>query len=748
MSATTPTPAQASSPGAPGAGEEAPGQDVDLAITGMTCASCAHRIERKLTKLEGVTASVNYATETAHVTAPVGYDLQRLLDTVSAAGYGASVPEPDAEPEDGDPVLAGYARRLVVSAVLTVPLVVLSMVMPLQFPGWTWVALVLAAPVVTWGAWPFHRAAVLGARHGATTMDTLVSLGVTASTVWSVAVLVSGPDSGHLYLETAAVITTFLLAGRWLERRARRSAGAALRSLLEAGAREATLLPGWSQEHREDGVERTVPVAELAVDDVVLVRPGQQLPTDGVVLSGASAIDASVITGESVPVDAGPGDEVVGGTLNVGGRLVVRATAVGEQTRLAQLARMVEEAQTGKAAAQRLADRISGVFVPVVLVIALATLVGWVALTGDLGSAVTAAVAVLVVACPCVLGLATPTALVAGTGRGAQLGILVRGPEALEAARAVSVVALDKTGTLTTGRMSLVGVVAASAEAVEVHRVAGALESASDHPVARAIAEDRPVDGARVEDFADRPGHGVVGTVVSPDGTALRAVVGRPELLEREGLTISPVLHTALDASREQGRTAVLVGWDGEARGLLEVADTVRDGAADAVAELRRLGLRPVLLTGDHEAAARGVAAQVGIDEVVAGVVPEEKVDAVRRLQSDGTGVAMVGDGVNDAAALATADLGIAMGTGTDAAKQAGDLVLVRGDLAVVADAVRLSRRTLGTIRANLFWAFGYNVAALPLAALGLLNPMIAGAAMAASSVCVVANSLRLRRFR
>ncbi|TIC79418.1 heavy metal translocating P-type ATPase [Nocardioides sp. GY 10127] len=728
--------------------EPVTGAQVDLALTGMTCASCAHRIERKLTRLEGVTATVNYATETAHVTAPVGYDLQRLLDTVEAAGYGASLPEPEAEPADGDPVLAALARRLTVSAVLTVPLVVVSMAMPLHFPGWQWLALALAAPVVTWGAWPFHRAAVLGARHGATSMDTLVSLGVTASTLWSLAALVTG---AHLYLETAAVLTTFLLAGRWLERRARRSAGAALRALMEAGAREATLLDGWAAGapgSTADAVERTVPVAELAVGDVVLVRPGQQLPTDGVVLEGASAIDASVVTGESVPVDAGPGDEVVGGTLNVGGRLVVRATAVGEQTRLAQLARMVEEAQTGKAAAQRLADRVSGVFVPVVLVLALLTLVAWLVLTGDAGAAVSAAVAVLVVACPCALGLATPTALVAGTGRGAQLGILVRGPEALEAARAVQVVALDKTGTLTTGRMSLVGVVATGAEPVEVHRLAGALESSSDHPVARAIAEDRPVDGARVTDFADRPGAGVVGTVLEPDGAARRVVVGRPELLEREGLRVPPVLHTALDTSREQGRTAVLAGWDGQARGLLEVADTVREGAAEAVTELRLLGLRPVLLTGDHETAARAVALQVGITDVVAGVAPEEKVDAVRRLQADGSGVAMVGDGVNDAAALATADLGIAMGTGTDAAKQAGDLVLVRGDLAVVPDAVRLARRTLGTIRANLFWAFGYNVAALPLAALGLLDPMIAGGAMALSSVCVVGNSLRLRTFR
>ncbi len=733
----------------------------ELAITGMTCASCAHRIERRLNKLEGVEATVNYATEKARVTYadPVGPD--DLLRTVEAAGYQAARINPRPEPaaddgrgSDPDPTRA-LRDRLLVSAALSVPVVAMAMVPPWQIDGWQWLSLALAAPVVVWGAWPFHRAAWVNLRQGAATMDTLVSVGTLAAFGWSLYALLlgtageigmrhpfrlvieRGDGAGMIYLEAAAGVTTLVLAGRYVEARSKRRAGAALRALLDLGARDVAVL--------RDGVEHRVPAGELAVGDRFVVRPGEKVATDGEVVEGTSALNASMLTGESVPVEVGPGDAVVGSCVNAGGRLVVRATRVGSDTQLAQMARLVEDAQNGKAAAQRLADRISGVFVPVVLALAAATLGFWLGTGAGAAAAVTAAVAVLVIACPCALGLATPTALLVGTGRGAQLGILVRGPEALEQARAVDVVLLDKTGTVTTGRMALRpvgGVVAADGEdADRVVRLAASVEQASEHPVARAIAvatdERQPVDG-----FASVEGRGASGRV---DG--VEVVVGRPALLAERGLPLPPALESALAEARAGGGTAVAVGWDGAARGLLVVADTVRPEAAEAVARLRGLGLEPVLLTGDHATVARAVAAEVGIAEVVADVLPAGKADVVRRYQDAGRGVAMVGDGVNDAAALAQADLGVAMGTGTDVAIEASDLTLVRDDLRVAADAVRLARRTLATIHGNLWWAFGYNVAAIPLAALGLLNPMIAGGAMAFSSVFVVLNSLRLRRF-
>ena len=704
--------------------------EVELAITGMTCASCANRIERKLNKLDGVTATVNYATERAKVSYPESVSTADLLATVEAAGYAAAVPTP--EPEEGDPELGALRRRLVVASVLSVPVVAMGMVPGLMFPGSGWLALALATPVVLWAGWPFHRAAVANARHGTTTMDTLVSLGVGAAWAWSVVALITG---GELYLEAATVVTTFLLAGRWFERRAKRRAGAALRALMSLGAKEVAVL--------RDGVEELVPAERLAVGDLFVVRPGEKIATDGVVESGSSAVDASMLTGESVPVEVGPGDAVTGATVNAGGRLVVRATRVGADTALAQMAHLVEEAQNGKAQVQRLADRVSGVFVPVVIGLALATLAGWLLAGAPASAAFTAAVSVLIIACPCALGLATPTALMVGTGRGAQLGILIRGPEVLESTRRVDTVVLDKTGTVTTGRMSLVDVVVLEGESEqEVRRVAAALEAASEHPVARAVvaAHEGPLDA--VAGFANLEGLGVRGTV----GHRL-VLAGRPWLLVDQGLAMSDELTAAVSRSESAGRTAVAVGWDGRARGVLVVADAVKSSSAEAVRRLRGLGLAPVLLTGDNERAARAVAAEVGIDEVVAGVLPAGKVDVVKRLQGEGRVVAMVGDGVNDAAALAQADLGLALGTGTDVAIQASDLTLVRGDLVVAADAVRLARRTLATIKGNLFWAFAYNVAALPLAAAGLLNPMIAGAAMALSSVFVVSNSLRLRRF-
>ncbi|WP_326600849.1 heavy metal translocating P-type ATPase [Rhodococcus sp. PD04] len=746
-------------------------ESIELAITGMTCASCANRIERKLNKLDGVTATVNYATEKAKVTYPDDLTPEQLVTVVEQAGYGAALPPPPAQGADrtddvpeADPV-AALRHRLVVSAILTVPVIAMAMIPALQFTNWQWLSLTLAAPVVVWGAWPFHRAAWINLRHGTSTMDTLVSLGTLAALGWSVYALFwgtagepgmvhpfeftieRGDGSGNIYLEAAAGVTTFILAGRYFEQRSKRRAGAALRALLELGAKDVAVLG-------PDGTTETrVPVEQLAVGDLFVVRPGEKIATDGVIERGTSAVDASMLTGESVPVEVGVGDSVVGGTVDVGGRLVVRATRVGSDTQLAQMAKLVEDAQNGKAQVQRLADRISGIFVPIVLLIAVGTLGFWLGTGNGAAAAFTAAVAVLIIACPCALGLATPTALMVGTGRGAQLGILIKGPEVLESTRSVDTVVLDKTGTVTTGRMTLREVVADDGEnADDVLRYAGALESASEHPIARAVSDaaaDRFGGLPEVEDFTNVEGLGVQGVLV--DGDTSRAVlVGRPKLLADWSQHLSEKLQQAFEQAQKSGGTAIAVGWDGKARGIVVVADAVKPTSTKAVAELRELGLRPILLTGDNAAVAHTVAAEVGIDEadVIADVLPTDKVDVVERLQREGAVVAMVGDGVNDAAALARADLGLAMGTGTDVAIEASDLTLVRGDLMVAVDAIRLSRRTLTTIKGNLFWAFAYNVAALPLAAAGLLNPMLAGAAMAFSSVFVVSNSLRLRRFR
>ncbi len=736
---------------------------IELDITGMTCASCANRIERKLNKVPGVEATVNYATERARVDRQQGVRTDDLLAVVAAAGYAATPtappPPPGQLPADAEDPAASLRRRLLVSAVLTLPVIALAMVPAWQFDYWQWVSLVLATPVVGWGALPFHRAAWTNLRHGILTMDTLISMGTLAAYGWSLYALFLGeagmPGMRHafeltvqrsdgtqnIYLEAAAGVTTFVLAGRYLEARAKREAGAALRALLQMGASEVALL--------RDGVETQVPVEQLRVGDRFLVRPGTKIATDGVVEEGSSAIDASMLTGESVPVEVGAGETVVGATLNVGGRLVVRATRVGSDTQLAQMARLVEDAQSGKASVQRLADRISGVFVPVVIVLSAVTLALWLAVDGDATAAFTAAVAVLIIACPCALGLATPTALMVGTGRGSQLGILIKGPEVLERTRAVDTVLLDKTGTVTTGQMSLVDVVAAAGEdAEQVLRLAGALENASGHPIAKAVAsgaleQKSPLPG--VEGFAELEGLGVRGTVAGHD-----VLVGRTQLLEDESMPLSRDLAQALDRAQSGGGTTVVVGWGGRARGFLVLADAVKQSSAEAITRLRDLGLRPILLTGDHHRVAHAVAGQVGIapEDVIAEVLPAGKVSTVKELQAQGNVVAMVGDGINDAPALAQADLGLAMGTGTDVAIEASDLTLVRGDLLVAADAIRLSRRTLATIKGNLFWAFGYNVAAIPLAAAGLLNPMLAGAAMACSSVFVVANSLRLRGFQ
>ncbi|MEU6566731.1 heavy metal translocating P-type ATPase [Streptomyces parvulus] len=753
MTSTTAETATAAQAGAPELAE------AELLIGGMTCAACAARVEKKLNRMDGVTATVNYATEKARITHPVTVPVADLISTVVRTGYTAEEPAPEPEPGDeaeesgpdaADPGPDALRTRLTVSALLAAPVVLLAMVPALQFDNWQWLSLTLAAPVVVWGGLPFHRAAWTNVRHGAATMDTLVSLGTLAAFGWSLWALFLGdagmPGMRHgfdltvsrtdgasaIYLEAAAGVTVFLLLGRWLEARSKRRAGAALRALMELGAKDVAVL--------REGREVRIPVARLAVGDRFVVRPGEKIATDGTVTEGASAVDASLLTGESVPADVGVGDAVTGATVNAGGRLVVEATRVGADTRLARMARLVEDAQSGKAEVQRLADRVSGVFVPVVLLISAATFGGWLGGTGDTVAAFTAAVAVLIIACPCALGLATPTALLVGTGRGAQLGILIKGPEVLESTRRVDTVVLDKTGTVTTGRMTLHEVYAlAGTPEEELLRLAGAVEHASEHPVARAVAAGAERRAGRLPDvaaFVSVPGRGVRGRVEGHE-----VAVGR---LHDE---LPPAAARAVDEAEGNGRTAVVVAWDGEVRGVLAVADAVRETSAEAVAELRRLGLAPVLLTGDNRRVAESVAAAVGIDEVIAEVLPEEKVAVVERLRAEGRTVAMVGDGVNDAAALATADLGLAMGTGTDAAIEAGDLTLVRGDLRVAADAIRLSRRTLATIKGNLVWAFGYNVAALPLAAAGLLNPMIAGAAMAFSSVFVVSNSLRLRAF-
>ncbi|MDQ2882022.1 MAG: heavy metal translocating P-type ATPase [Actinomycetota bacterium] len=744
-------------------------RDIELAIGGMTCASCANRIERKLNKLDGVTATVNYATEKARVSAPYGVDPAELVAQVEAAGYTAALPRPPATPsgtparvpEQHEPDATRPLRdRLITSVVLAVPVIALAMIPALQFTYWQWISLALAGPVVTWAAWPFHKAAWTNLRHGAATMDTLVSIGVLAAFMWSLYALLVGTagipgmvhpfeltiarsdGAGNIYLEVAAGVTTFILAGRYFEARSKRRAGAALRALLELGAKDVGVL--------RDGVETRIPVEQLAVGDRFIVRPGEKIATDGVIEDGTSAVDASMLTGESVPVEVGLGDVVVGATVNAGGRLVVRATRIGGDTQLAQMAKLVEDAQTGKAQVQRLADRISGVFVPIVIVLAAATLGVWLGTGSGVAAAFTAAVAVLIIACPCALGLATPTALLVGTGRGAQLGILIKGPEVLESTRRVDTVVLDKTGTVTTGQMSLVDVhlVDSTVEGLdeaEVLRLAGAVENASEHPIAAAVARgaaDRVGQLPAVEEFTNIEGLGVQGVV---DGHAV--LVGRSTLLEQWSQPLPPDLAAAKNVAEEQGQTAVAVAIDGVARAVLVVADTVKPTSAQAIAQLRALGLTPVLLTGDNTAVAHAVAAQVGIDEVIAEVLPAGKVEVVKRLQAQGKVVAMVGDGVNDAGALAQADLGLAMGTGTDVAIEASDITLVRGDLRAAADAIRLSRRTLRTIKVNLFWAFAYNVAALPLAAAGLLNPMLAGAAMAFSSMFVVTNSLRLRRF-
>ncbi|MEU3300368.1 heavy metal translocating P-type ATPase [Streptomyces sp. NPDC006678] len=763
----------------------------ELVIGGMTCASCAARIEKKLNRMDGVEATVNYATEKARVSFAHGITVPDLIATVERTGYTAE-PTPEPAPRipapasptgpapgaadagsdvdggpgagtdagtDTDPALTALRHRVLVSAALAAPVIAMAMIPALQFTNWQWLSLTLAAPVVVWGAYPFHRAAWTNARHGAATMDTLISLGTSAAFLWSLWALFFGhagmPGMTHpfeltiarsdgasnIYLEAAAGVTAFILAGRYFEARSKRKAGAALKALLELGAKEVTVL--------RDGHEVLIPTGELRTGDRFLVRPGEKVATDGTVVEGSSAVDASMLTGESVPVEVGAGDAVTGATLNAGGRLVVEATRVGADTQLARMARMVKDAQNGKAAAQRLADRISAVFVPVVIVLALGTLGIWWALGAGWTAAFTAAVAVLIIACPCALGLATPTALMVGTGRGAQLGILIKGPEVLETTRTADTVVLDKTGTVTTGRMTLLAThTTATTTEAEVLRLAGALEHASEHPVARAVAAGA---AGRVgalpapEDFTSVPGLGVRGVV---EGHTV--VVGREQLLAEWEITLPPALETAKARAESAGRTVIAVAWDGEARAVLEVADAVKATSREAIRRLRALGLTPILLTGDNKAVAASVAAEVGIpaENVIAEVLPEGKTDVIKHLQAEGRSVAMVGDGVNDAAALAQADLGLAMGTGTDAAIEAGDLTLVRGDLRAAADAIRLSRRTLGTIRSNLFWAFAYNVAALPLAAAGLLNPMIAGAAMAFSSVFVVGNSLRLRRFK
>ena len=703
---------------------------VELALEGMTCASCAARIERKLNKLDGVTATVNYGTEQA----AVSYDAERvsvedLVAAVESAGYGAHLAH-EALVEDDS--ARAYLRRLVVAVLLAAPLVVLAMVPPAQFSGWEWLALALSTPVVFWSGWPFHRAAAVNARHLAATMDTLISIGTLAAWIWSTVVLLGGL-SADTYFEVGAVITALILLGRYFEARAKRRSGEAIRKLFELGAKEARVL--------RDGDEVVVPVEQLVPGDLIVVRPGEKVATDGVVESGESAIDQSMLTGESVPVEVAPGDGVAGATINVSGRLIVRATKVGSETALAQIARLVADAQAGKAPIQRLVDRVSAVFVPIVIGISLLTLGGWLLAGAGASAAFTAAVAVLIIACPCALGLATPTALMVGTGRGAQLGVLIKGPEILEQTRRISTIVLDKTGTVTEGKMYVTDVVGGD----ELLRLAASAEDASEHPIARAIADH----GRRqlttlptVESFMNRAGLGVEAVV---EGHAV--VVGRPSFLADWGVRLGDDLATRSEALEGEGKTVVAVAWDGQPRGLIAVADRVKETSAEAIRELKELGLQPVLLTGDNERTAAAVAASVGIDRVRANVLPDEKSAEIKRLQEAGETVAMVGDGVNDAPALAQSDLGLSIGTGTDVAIEASDLTLVSGDLRAAADAIRLARRTLRTIKGNLFWAFAYNVAAIPLAVAGLLNPIIAAAAMAFSSVFVVSNSLRLRRF-
>ena len=731
---------------------------VDLEIEGMTCSSCAARIEKKLNRMPGVEATVNYATEKAHVVLPVGTSVDDAIAVVQATGYAATLPSlSGGDDRVAMDDVAALRRRVLITAILSIPVVAMAMVPVLQFDYWQWVSLALATPVVTWGAYPFHRAAWVNARHGAATMDTLVSVGVTAAYVWSVYALVWGgagvPDmrmpftflphedsSGpEIYLEVAAGVTVFILLGRYFEAKAKARSSDALRALAALGAKDASVL--------REGVELRVPITDLRVGDLFVVRPGEQIATDGAVVEGASAVDASMVTGEPVPVEVTVDDAVVGATVNVSGRLVVQATRVGSDTQLARITALVEQAQSGKAPVQRLADRVASVFVPIVMVLALLTLIGWLLITGDVQMAFTAAVAVLIIACPCALGLATPTALLVGTGRGAQLGILIKGPQVLESTRLVDTIVLDKTGTITTGRMAMVDVVAApGVDTGDLLRWVGSLEDASEHPIAVAVAagaREMVGDLRPVESFQSSGGRGVQGVV-----DAVAVVAGRPEWLTSEWSLRAPVeLAEARCEQESHGRSVVMVAADGVIVGLVSVADAVKPTSAQAITELRGLGLRPVLLTGDHEAAARSVAAEVGIDDVIAGVLPEEKVATVERLQESGAIVAMVGDGVNDAAALAQADLGMAMGTGTDVAIEAADLTLVRGDLRSAVDGLRLSRRTLAIIKGNLFWAFAYNAAAIPLAMAGLLNPLVAGAAMAFSSVFVVSNSLRLRRF-
>ncbi|GAA2861966.1 heavy metal translocating P-type ATPase [Paenarthrobacter ilicis] len=752
---------------------------IELDIEGMTCASCVNRVERKLGKLEGVEASVNLPLESAHVTVPASVTDQQIVDTVNATGYKATIrhaPAPHtehtarmdhAEHEDhvahGDHMAHGPAAstlrpRLMVAAVLTIPVFAISMIPALQFAHWGWVAGALALPVVSWAAWPFHRAAAINARHMASTMDTLVSIGVIAAYLYSAWQLFADPRmtehpgmesmaGGGLYFEVAAVVTTFLLLGRYLEANAKAKAGNALKALLDLGAKDATILVG--------GVERKVPADQLLVDDVIVVRPGEKIATDGVVTDGTSAVDASLVTGESVPVEVGPGSAVTGATINTSGRLLVRATRVGSDTTLAQMGRLVSQAQTGKAPIARLADRISSVFVPIVLVIALVTFALWLFFSGDLNAAFTAAVAVLVIACPCALGLATPVGLLTGTGRGAQLGILIKGPQVLEDTRHVDTILLDKTGTVTSGKLAVDHTIGVNGHSpATVLALAGAVENASEHPIAHAIAaaaQEALHDAGslpHVEGFSSAPGGGVRGTVAL-DGATRSVVVGRSGWLEENSVTIDADHHEALTAEENGGATAIWVAVDGRPAGIISLSDTIKPGSAAAIRKLKDLGIRPILLTGDNAAVAAQVASAVGIsaDDVFAGVLPEGKVEAVRKLQAAGATVAMAGDGVNDAAALAQSDLGIAMGSGTDVAIEASDLTVMGSDLGQLAQAIELSRKTLSTIKTNLFWAFFYNAIGIPVAALGFLNPMIAGAAMAASSVLVVANSLRLRSF-